>query len=979
RFYTPTETSEVGITQRHNGRFGTGYRIQASASNMNVFQVVDVFARFEGIEIIGVSNGRSGIRTNTVNVIDIYISECLIHDNSEGIDVSTMGAGSKVYAWNNVIYDNLIGFDGNYGTAGLEYFIYNNTIVDNSTDGVSIVDAIGDKEVTMYNNLCQGNGADYDVTNFTVYLHGNNIAGETSSPDDAYDSLNVIFDDEINNDFHLSPVDTAARNAGTNLSGDTPSDNDIDGNARPNQGVWDIGADEAALGLFYSVGQDTATNNRTGTPTITIADGLAEFDIAQTGNIGVGDKVTYDTTSVAYISRKVDTSHWYLVTATGGVPANEGVAVDVDSINRTFGSLFAAEAGATGGSYLNDTNLVTTDTILHLSCYYDTGADTTPVNVSGYTTGPNNYIKIYTPNNTSTEANNSQRHNGKWDDGKYVFERQSTNATYLAALTISDDYVRIDGLQLAITYSHSNSRCVSISSLTDGNNLITVSNNIIKGSTSTDSVSGTGFYFQTQTNVIRFWNNLVYGFKDANNSSGIGVSVNGTSHSTNFIAYNNTSVGNYRGFHDGVYHGGVLKNNISYGNTVNYNGTFDEKCSYNLSGPSQIDAPGSNPINSAVVAFVDSSSYDYHLSSSDTRAKDVGLDLVSDSYLILSSDIDGETRPYNSIWDLGADEMTINVFQDSASGNWNSGATWGNTGNSEGVDYPVANDIVTIDAGVITLSQNESVGDITINGAGRLALGAYTLNADGNWTVSAGGVLTAGTGSVNFRAAAGTKIITSNSQTFNNLTINSSASGAIYQPADELDINGGFILVNGTFDLATNDPVMHVGTTFLLAGGTFTKGAGTINFDGDLTYTDSIGSINIGNLVIGGSPETTDLASDLVADTLTINYSDQLNTNGYDLDIAGIIDINGTLDATDDVEGDGTTIAVGGNWDMTGGTFTIANSSVTFDSSASGNTITSDLKSFYDILFNNAGGDWALSDDMLVDNSLTVTSGEFQG
>ena len=48
-----------------------------------------------------------------------------------------------------------------------------------------------------------------------------------------------------NNDYHLAAADTVARGAGVNLtaSGITT---DIDGEARPATGAWDIGADQVA-------------------------------------------------------------------------------------------------------------------------------------------------------------------------------------------------------------------------------------------------------------------------------------------------------------------------------------------------------------------------------------------------------------------------------------------------------------------------------------------------------------------------------------------------------------------------------------------------------------------------------------------------------------------------------------------------------------------------------------------------------------
>ena len=228
------------------------------------------------------------------------------------------------------------------------------------------------------NNLIQGNNTNYDFSgtgNLATYDHSNNLSKDATSPDDTYDSLTVKFTDSAGKDFHLDPTDIAARNAGADLSADTylPVTTDIDGKTRPNQGAFDIGADEAAKGIYYSVGQNVTDHDSGGT--LTIADGLAEFNTAQTAtNLGVGDKITYDTSSVAYLLRKVDTTHWHLVTATGGLPDDEAVAVSVDSITHAFQYLSNAITGATGPNYLNATDLVTNDFQLNIPCYNDAGA-----------------------------------------------------------------------------------------------------------------------------------------------------------------------------------------------------------------------------------------------------------------------------------------------------------------------------------------------------------------------------------------------------------------------------------------------------------------------------------------------------------------------------------------------------------------------------------------------------------------------------
>ena len=69
-----------------------------------------------------------------------------------------------------------------------------------------------------------------------------------------------------------------------------------------------------------------------------------------------------------------------------------------------------------------------------------TGADTTAVSINGWTTGPNNYIRVYT-----TE---SARHDGKWDEGKY---RMSQSNPGDGLIRIMENNIVIDGLQIKFT------------------------------------------------------------------------------------------------------------------------------------------------------------------------------------------------------------------------------------------------------------------------------------------------------------------------------------------------------------------------------------------------------------------------------------------------------------------------------------------------------------------------------------------------
>lgn len=170
-----------------------------------------------------------------------------------------------------------------------------------------------------------------------------------------------------------------------------------------------------------------------------------------------------------------------------------------------------------------------------------------------------------------------------------------------------------------------------------------------------------------------------------------------------------------------------------------------------------------------------------------------------------------------------------------------------------------------------------------------------------------------------------------------NLTFSGSGSWTL---DNDLVVNKKLTLSSGT--LAQSTSALSVAGNFAIANGaTFTKSSNgsNLNLVGDLTFTDSnTTKQNLGVVVVGSSPDTIDLASNMTADSLTVSAGDRLNTNGYDLTIAHDITIAGTLDATDDVAGDGSIIALGRDWSNTG-TFTATGSSVSLtgiDQSISG-------------------------------------------
>src|SRR5512139_3567951 len=271
KIYTPTLPSEVNQSQRHQGKWTTAaYRLETPVdSSLSAILTTTQNVWVEGLQIkvqdsqyqnmAGISFQQpAGLGQASKNII--WGSFSTSSNRNCGI-YSTWNATSgarTIKIWDNIIYGfkqgTSVNYHGIFVTQGTQGHIYNNTVYGNYRGISSQQWGESGESVLLKNNLCNGNDVDY----YAPYGSGAfdatsvaNISQDTTSPNATLRSRTAAFASTISRseDFHLAASDTAARNQGVNLSADPylAFPDDIDGQARPSSGAWDIGADTTIL------------------------------------------------------------------------------------------------------------------------------------------------------------------------------------------------------------------------------------------------------------------------------------------------------------------------------------------------------------------------------------------------------------------------------------------------------------------------------------------------------------------------------------------------------------------------------------------------------------------------------------------------------------------------------------------------------------------------------------------------------------
>jgi hypothetical protein len=302
--------------------------------------------------------------------------------------------------------------------------------------------------------------------------------------------------------------------------------------------------------------------------------------------------------------------------------------------NATSGAS-AAYASLNAALTARARNLVTATAIDEFICETGGTADTTVVLLSGWTTSASYYIDIKT--------SSGHRHDGKWNTAKY---RLVGGSNYNHVINVGTNNVRITGLQIDITSARTEGPIIcGINSEGDANVSQYFIGNIIRGTNATGGTQGI-----RANNSCNIWNNVIY--DHLVNIQSLGLSLTPSTGVTQNV-YNNTVYGCVEGINVVAYSTGVLnlRNNLCNGNTTDYysEGGYTRNSSFNIS--EDTSSPDAS-YRSKAVTFVNEASDDFHLSVSDTNAKDQGTDLSG----TFTTDIDGATR--SAPWDIGADEYT---------------------------------------------------------------------------------------------------------------------------------------------------------------------------------------------------------------------------------------------------------------------------------------------------------------------------------
>lgn len=399
--------------------------------------------------------------------------------------------------------------------------------------------------------------------------------------------------------------------------------------------------------IYYSVGLRT---DALYTGNASAQNGTLSLSSPAPDNVGIGDEIRVGQERV-YIAGRNSSTSFAIQTATG-TPAPDFTLQSI-SIFRAFDRLNTALLVEFGGicaadsNHLNTRDLVSGNYQLHIACYAD-GVDDRQASIQGWTTSPVNFIKIYTPV-TAAEVGVSQRHRGVWNSTAAYAMHIVAGTSSPLGIFCRVPHVRIDGLQVWVQAESGPGTGIQLHNQTTGE--FDVSNSLIRGTPvgTSGTVIGVYIYNDLENSLyVRLWNNVIYDFNDST-SAGIQIqnrAASGTVVNNTFVNCNS----GVSGWIDNV----ALRNNLFGECRRGFLpwGLFSAENDYNISNNRENNVAAIHSLDSVFVQFADTANDDFHLSPSDTTARNKGMESPVPGLFL--NDIDGEIRA--SPWDVGADE-----------------------------------------------------------------------------------------------------------------------------------------------------------------------------------------------------------------------------------------------------------------------------------------------------------------------------------
>ena len=221
-------------------------------------------------------------------------------------------------------------------------------------------------------------------------------------------------------------------------------------------------------------------------------------------------------------------------------------------------------------------------------------------------------------------------------------------------------------------------------------------------------------------------------------------------------------------------------------------------------------------------------------------------------------------------------------------------------------------------------------------------------------------------------------------------------------------VNGDETISGNDFDIGTNGQVLYLSdidcqiSTVTLGSNEHIRLSGDCTFDaitlngdantefttndnkaacsgGTLTVTSGVVTISDGGEIDAAGQNVSTAANGAITlvGNSTLKAVNITNAGTINLDHnSNVIDITGNIDNDNaiDVAGTSANIYLEGNWDNTGGAFTCGSSTVTFDGSAAGQTLTSDTETYSIITVSNSHADGVIFADAFAAAALNDTT-----